>query len=193
MKLFSNLLIIFGLLWCLLAGYYFWMRNDTNALAFQNYKVEKTVAPKKQIASPQSQPQRIVIKGAGIDLPLIPSKIDNDKWETTNAGASYLTSSPIPGTEGNSIIYAHNWATLFGKLVSVKPGEQVEVLYADGSKKRFTVEYTSTVTPTTASILAPTTDKRITMYTCTGFLDSKRFVVVAVYEDIPSFASVARN
>jgi sortase (surface protein transpeptidase) len=49
----------------------------------------------------------------------------------------------------------------------------------DGVKKEFKVEYTATVDPSQTYIIDNTKDTRITLYTCTGFLDSKRFVVVA--------------
>jgi LPXTG-site transpeptidase (sortase) family protein len=115
-----------------------------------------------------------------IDLPLIPSNITEGKWETTDQGVSYLVSSPIPGEKGNSIMYAHNWASLFGNLPSILPGDLVQIQFSDGTAKEFEVKYTSTVTPDNYSILAPTDDKRITIYTCSGFLDSHRFVAVAI-------------
>src|SRR5437762_625208 len=156
MKILANLLIIFGILWCLLGGYYFWLRNNPNRLTFTNYHQTTTVIKSDK---KQSQPQRIIISDLGIDLLLVASRVTNNKWETTNNGASYLSSSPIPGNTGNSVIYGHNWVSLFGKLVNAKPGQKVEVVFADGSKKKFIIEYTSTVVPTQASILAPSKDK----------------------------------
>src|SRR5256885_1576790 len=116
MKTLSNLLIIFGILWCLLGGYYLWLRNDPNRLTFQNYKQTKVIPVKSE--KKVLTPKRIIISDLGIDLALVPSRVENNKWETTTDGASYLVSSPIPGDEGNSIIYAHNWTSLFGNLVS---------------------------------------------------------------------------
>ncbi len=188
MKKLSYLFIVFGIFCYLVSGYYIWLRNDASRLAFNNYHYTKSA-----ITTTNNPPQRIVIKDLQIDLPLVPSTIHNNKWDTTNDGASYLISSPIPGEDGNSIIYGHNWASLFGNLVSAKPGQEVLIAFADGSKKNFIIEYTSTVSPDQASILASSKDKRITLYTCTGFLDSKRFVVVAKLADNPaSFATVTR-
>lgn len=188
MKFLSYLLIIFGIFCCAIGGYGMWLHNDPNRLAFNQYTPAK-VAQAKQT----STPQRIVISDLDINLPVVPAKITQNNWETTNDGASYLSSSPMPGQKGNSVIYAHNWASLFGNLVNAKPGQKVDVVYADGSKKKFFIEYTSTVSPNEASILAPSTDKRITLYTCTGLFDSKRFVVVAILDDgKPSFAKVDR-
>ena len=184
MKALANLFILFGILWCLMGGYYIWLRYNPNNLQFKNYN---TLQPQQiKPTSKQktfSQPTRLVIKDLQINLPLIPAKIENDVWETTDKGASYLVSSPIPGQEGNSIIYGHNWVNLLGNLTRAIPGQVVEITYADGSREHFVIEYTSTVLPTEASILDTSIDKRITLYTCTGFLDSKRFVAVAILED----------
>lgn len=188
MKLLAQLLIFTGFILYALAGYFIWLRNDPSRLAFQKYSA---VAPAN--IEKKSLPTRIVIKDLHIDLPVLPAKITNNVWQTTANGVSYLTSSPLPGTKGNSIIYGHNWNSLFGNLVNSHPGEKVEIDYADGSKKTFTIAYTSVVTPDTASILAASKDKRITMYTCTGWFDSKRFVAVAVLDKSSLSSSTFRK
>ena len=196
MKTLSRLFIIFGILWCLLGGYYLLLKNNSNALAFQKPYQAKEAVKETPVDVPQvkeQKPTRIVIKDLRIDLPIIPASISDETWETTNDGASYLVSSPVPGESGNSIVYGHNWANLFGNLIHAQPGHTVEVFYEDGSKKKFVIEYTSTVLPSASDILAPSKDKRLTLYTCTGFFDSKRFVAVALYDDeAPSFADITR-
>ncbi len=178
MKLLSRLFILIGLLCYSLGIYNIWLINDPNRMSFQNY----TYAESKQLVN-DVRPAKISINNLDIALPLIPSSIIEGNWETTDKGASYLASSPVPGSTGNSVIYAHNWASLFGNLVSILPGDEVKIEYDDKSVKTFVVKYTSTVTPDTTSILAPTNDKRITLYTCIGFLDSHRFVAVALLKD----------
>jgi len=174
MKSFAWLFLIVSLVCFISGGYLMWEHNDPNRLAFKdftgNYRNVAIINP----------PVRVIIKNASIDLPIYPAKITSTLWETTTVGASYLTSSPIPGHVGNSIIYAHNWMSLFGNLVTVRPGDIVEVDYQDKSKEVFTIAYTSVVPSDASSILAASKDKRITLYTCTGFLDTKRFVAVAV-------------
>ena len=174
MKHLAHLLIIFAIICYGYGCYLIWERNNPNLLTFKNftgnYKNVKITNP----------PVRIIISDAHIDLPVFPAAIKNRVWDTTTTGASYLTSSPIPGTTGNSIIYAHNWVSLFGNLVTVKPGEKVEIDYQNKSKKIFTIQYTSVVPSDASSILAASKDKRITLYTCTGWFDTKRFVAVAI-------------
>ena len=178
MKLLSRLFIAIGIICYILGIYNIWLISDPNRLSFKSYTYAQTVSVKGK-----SFPTQISIEKLNINLPIVPANIVNDRWETTDSGASYLETSPIPGETGNSVIYAHNWASLFGSLVNVLPGDEINMTYDDGSVKTFVVKYTSVVTPDTSSILAPTGDKRITLYTCTGFLDSHRFVAVAILKD----------
>ena len=61
----------------------------------------------------------------------------------------------------------------------MKPGDRIEIAFSDGSIREFVVAYTTTVNPGQVEILKDSEDSRLTLYTCTGFLDSKRFVVTA--------------
>lgn len=178
MKLLSRLFITIGILCYILGIYNIWLINTPNRLSFNSY----SYAQEPQNRSKQV-PTRIEITSIGINLPIIRSQIVDEQWQTTDVGVSYLGSSPVPGEIGNSVIYGHNWVSLFGNLPSILPGDEVKIEYEDKSTKTFLVKYTSTVTPETTSILAPTNDKRITLYTCSGFLDSERFVAVAFLKE----------
>jgi len=103
----------------------------------------------------------------------------NDEWETTDKGVSFLDTSAIPGQLGNSIMYGHNWNSLLGNLKNVSPGQKIEIIDKNGLVTEFIVEIVQEVDPSNSDILAPTNDKRLTLYTCSGFLDSKRLVVTA--------------
>lgn len=148
---------------------------NPNRLSF-SYNSAKNVSNQPQKGN---EPVALIIPGLAIHLPIIPTEIKNKKWQTTDLGVSYLKSSAVPGEQGNSIFYGHNWNSLLGNLVHIKSGQQLTIVFADGSKKKFRVQYIGVVSPSQESILKDTTDKRVTLYTCTGFLDSKRFVVVA--------------
>lgn len=178
-KLLSTLFIITGLICFISAGYLIYDRTNPNRVSFA---YEKQIIPAKEIQS-QRQPVKLVINTVNIELPIIPASIKDGQWESTKDGVSYLTSSPIPGEKGNSILYGHNWPNLLGKLVTIKPGDTVEITYNDGSVSYFDIEYTATVTPDQTHILAESQDKRITLYTCTGFMDSKRYVVVGILRE----------
>ncbi len=162
--LLSFLSLIFGF-------YLLYLRYSPKKLAFKT--------PPAAIAETAHKPVGITINSAKIGLPVVLSKIINNNWEVTTKGVSFLETSAEPGKTGNAVFYGHNWTSLLGNLVSVKPGDKLEVLMDNGEKRNFTVEYTAVVSPNQTQIIEQTHDKRVTIYTCTGFLDSKRFVVVA--------------
>lgn len=173
MKSAARLLIFIGFFLLLLGAYLIFERYNPQRLGFNN-------APVSSITSSAGVfPKEIIIADLDIKLPVYPAQIKNNKWEATTYGVSYLVTSPVPGEIGNSIIYGHNWGNLLGRLPKIKPGQKIEIVFDNNEKRTFTVEHTSVVIPDQTSILENTLDKRITLYTCTGFLDSKRFVVTA--------------
>lgn len=127
-------------------------------------------------------PQQIVIPLLKLDLPIVGARISKGVWDTTTVGVSYLARSPVPGEYGNSILYGHNWPTLLGSLGKLKPGDKILVRYQNAPDRSFTVQFINTVNPDQTYILHPTKDRRITLYTCTGWLDSKRLVVTAILD-----------
>lgn len=175
---FSKILFILGLLCFILSGYLFWQRTTPRNLAFDLKDPLPIV-----FSNANLKPVRIQIKDLGINLHLYPAGMKNYRWESTTKGVSYLTSSPLPGEEGNSILYGHNWQNLLGNLRKAKPGQMIQIFFDNGTEKTFTIEGTATVSPSQTSVLDQTRDKRITLYTCTGFLDQKRFIAVAILSD----------
>ena len=174
-RLTSLLLALTGIVCAVVVAFLIWERNTPRRLAF-----DLTQNPTLIANSGTALPHILQIEGAGISLPIFPVELNNGRWTASTAGVSYLASSAIPGEIGNSILYGHNWPNLLGNLTQVKPGMQVTVGFIAAATQTFTVISTSTVTPDQTHILNPSTDRRLTIYTCTGFLDSKRFVVVAI-------------
>lgn len=173
-KFFSYLLLFISVFLLAFGAYLVVLRNSPRTLAFESAPQH---APKKYEAA---TPKTLIIPSINVTLPIIPAKIIKNTWETTNDGVSYWSASPIPGSRGNSVLYGHNWKSLLGSLPNIKPGNTIQVIMSDGKTVDFIVEYTAVVSPTQTDIIRPTKDTRITIYTCTGFLDSKRFVVVAM-------------
>ena len=167
-----NLCFIIGMLLLFFASFLWYERHTPRRLTFAY------TAQAKQTTHVEP-PIGISIPSLGITLPIFPAIIAGKTWPTTDKGVSYLVSSPLPGGKGNSILYGHNWPNLLGKLHEIKIGDKIMVMGKNNTVKNFSVKYIAEVDPSNASILAPSQDNRITLYTCTGFLDSKRFVVVA--------------
>jgi len=123
-------------------------------------------------------PVRLEIPENGIYLPIYQSYVNNGVWEYSEQGISYLKGSPLPGDYGNSILYGHNWPNLLGNLKKAKKGDVLKIHLSNNEIREFRVVDTYIVTPDQTHILSPTETPVVTLYTCTGFLDSKRLVVV---------------
>jgi LPXTG-site transpeptidase (sortase) family protein len=196
----GKLLVGFGIIILIFSAIFFWERYAPQRLSFNinNY-------PDNNVANSASKPIEVIISAINMDLPIIPAKLVRGNWEATTKGVSYLSSSPIPGTTGNSILYGHDWPNLLGNILKLKPGQIIKIKYLDGESKEFIINSTALVSPNEISILAPSKDARITLYTCTGLFDNKRFVVVAILQthiyitfaplryNLISFASIDRR
>jgi sortase A len=169
----SRVLIILGFLFLLSSSFLLWQQTRPIRVSFKSVSITQ--------ASPPSQirPTGIKIPRISVSLPIVSTKIINGQWQDSKTGVAHLETSPIPGQTGNSILYGHNWSNLLGRLNLLRSGDEIEIVFDDQTSKKFLVTYTQIVTPDQVSILNPTKDVRLTLYTCTGFLDSKRFVVVA--------------
>lgn len=184
-RFIANILILIGISCYVFVGYSVYDRVNPRRIAFADGKYAKVY----QTENRNLYPVQLKIAKSNILLPVIPSVIKKGKWEATTEGISYLSSTALPGEKGNSVFYGHNWPSLLGKLTDVRPGDNIEIILNDKTRKIFEVEYTVTVTPDQTHILESSNDSRITVYTCSGFLDLRRFVVVGILrEDLLSLS-----
>lgn len=123
-------------------------------------------------------PTRIVINRLKIDLPVAISVIKAGIWEISDIGASYLVGSGIPGKNGNVVIYGHNKKNLFGPILWLKSGDEIQINSSE-QEFRYLVTEVRNVTPAQVEVLLPSKEATLTLYTCNGLFDSKRFVVSA--------------
>lgn len=165
--------MLLGVFLILFSAVLIYQRYNPNKLAFS--KEPETI----NYQSGSSLPHKLIIKDLDIDVDILAVNFKDQKWVTTDNGVSYLTSSAVPGEVGNSILYGHNYRSLLGNLTQAKVGQKIEIMFEDGSKKEFIINYTTTVDPSKTALLENSSDSRVTIYTCTGFLDNQRFVVVA--------------
>ena len=93
----------------------------------------------------------------------------------------YALSSPIGS--GNAVIYGHDdiEGSVFGRLQELKAGDEVDVALAGGLPViTYHVSGRTIVAPTAVEILKPTSDVRLTLFTCwPNWVDNKRVVVTA--------------
>ncbi len=174
LNILANSLLVAGLLLILLSIVLTILRYNPGRLNFGSGIPLATVTK-----TSEKLPTHINISASDINLPIYPSTIKDTQWETTDNGVSYLNLSPVPGEKGNSILYGHNWTNILGNLTKVKPGQTVRISYNDGSNKTFIVENTAMVSPKNIAVLLPSDEPLLTIYTCAGLFDTKRFVVTA--------------
>lgn len=172
----SIILIFVGILVIFVSLFIIYRRNDPDRLSFKiNQEVTENSAE-----SEEETPSILNIRELGIAVPVIPAHLNINKWEVTSEGVSYLVDTPLPGEKGNAIFYGHNWGSILGNLTRAMPGQRVEVVFTNGRIIEFEISLVQEVTPDETSILNQTSDTRLTIYTCSGFLDQKRFVVTAI-------------
>jgi|SRR5579859_1457041 len=149
--------------------------------AYLNTTLSFEVAPVTQldISQRRSTPVRVEIPSQSIDLPIFEAKIVKGIWETSEKGATHLDTSARPGESGNTVIYGHNLLRLFGRIQRMKDGDLITVRTQDGGSYTYVVTQTQVVKPNQIDVVLPTKYEVLTLYTCTGFLDSQRFVIHA--------------
>jgi LPXTG-site transpeptidase (sortase) family protein len=172
-RFFGQIFLISSVVLFLFGGYLMWERTNPYHASLLSYPAPLRI---------HGQPDYIEIPNVHISLPIYPGNITAMRWSQTTRGVSYLSSTPLPGYTGNSVLYGHNWPNLLGPLHRVRIGDTIYITY--GSKRvSFTVRYITVVKSSDVSILTQTSDKRVTIYTCTGFLDNDRLVITALSDD----------
>lgn len=130
-------------------------------------------------ANTTKTPVSIEIIPLSVTLPVAPARVEGNNWEISETGASYLTTSAPLKNNGNTVIYAHNKSSLFGPLTEIKVGYPITLKSRDGKIYSYSVYKIDTVTPDKIEVIKSQGREELTLYTCTGFADSKRLVVKA--------------
>lgn len=163
--LFSGLLLI-----AIFTG---WRFYNARILSFKTDNI--SVSPETQSSNPVS----INVAAIGLNLSIEESRIVNGVWEISYRGASHLDKSADPGEAGNIVIYGHNKNSLFGPIRWLKEGDLIEIKSEEGTLYNYRVAKIVITTPDDIEYVLSKSEEILTLYTCTGFADSKRFIVVA--------------
>jgi len=158
----------------------FYQQNNPQNITFAN----SAKVLSSNTINETTAPTGIIIPSIHVWLPVYNASVTNGNWETTNKGVSFLSGSATVGGVGNAIFYGHDWPNLLGNLKNVLPGDTIQIISKTGEEFFYEVSTVQEVTPADVSVLAQTVDSRVTIYTCSGFLDSKRLVVVALLKKI---------
>lgn len=143
-----------------------------------SFQVSPTVITQADLRSPQ--PQKITLENLDIQVPIIEAKIIDGIWQTSETQATHLDTSMRPGENGNIVIYGHNKKDIFGHLNQVSKGQKITITNTEDEKFLYIVTDKSIVNPDQIEAVLPTDREELTVYTCTGWFDSKRLVIKAL-------------
>lgn len=128
--------------------------------------------------SAESLPKRLLIPGVNVDVEVKKASAVNGYWEVFEDTAGWGEGSGVSGQPGNQVIFAHARENLFLPLKGVSQEMKVYVLTNAGWFS-YKITEIKEVFPNEVEVIAPTEDETLTLYTCSGFNDSKRLIVVA--------------
>lgn len=131
-----------------------------------------------QTHSEDNIPKHIAIKWF-VDTDIEKHLFQEGNWTISETVASYLSNSAKPGENGNIIIYGHNKRSILGNIRALKGDEIITITTQDNNEHKYAIEKITEVDPKDTEYLKPTTEETLTLYTCAGFMDKKRFIVQA--------------
>ena len=167
-------LILLGIIF-VFGGAGLFKRTSSETFASEPVKIEGFIASEEAL---EKVPQRIILPELSIDLPVKNSGLINGYWQGFIDAAGWGEGSGLPGQPGNQVIFAHARRGLFLPLKDVEIGNKVYVLSKE-TWYQYEVKEIKQVLPSQVEVIAPTEDETLTLYTCSGFTDSKRLIVVA--------------
>lgn len=83
---------------------------------------------------------------------------------------------------GNTVLYGHDdiEGSVFARLKDLNPGNEIDITLPGAATQVFRVTGKKVIAPTEVQILAPTSDVRLTLFTCwPNLVDTQRIVVTA--------------
>lgn len=123
------------------------------------------------------EPQTLRIPSQSLNLGIAQAQIKKGVWEIAESQASHLQLSARPGEKGNVVIYGHNKPEILGKLHQLRIGETVVLINDQGQEFVYQIENKKVVSPEFIEAVMSTNYEKLTIYTCTGFLDSQRLIL----------------
>lgn len=135
------------------------------------------------VAQPDMSGNRLIIPRMLMNTPIIEGP-ESNPYGNLKKGAWHLPFSSAPDRGGNMVIAGHRFTytesrSIFYYLDKLQVGDEIGVKWHD-VMYTYKVESSSVVEPTETSVEQPTSDTRLTLYTCTPLWNPKqRLVIVA--------------
>lgn len=125
------------------------------------------------------QAVKITIPKVNLNLNIEETAINNGNWQVARNAASHLNISANPGEAGTIILYGHNTTEMFGPIRWLNKGDKIEVKTKDGKTHTYKITDIKEVNPEDTKILVSQKGETLILYTCSGFADLKRYIVIA--------------
>lgn len=126
-----------------------------------------------------ARPIRLAIPAVTMDLPIEETAIVHNAWQIADSGVSHLSISARPGENGPIIIYGHNTNERLGPIRWLTIGQKIILTTQDGKTHIYTITKTREVSPDKTSLFFSEKGETLFLYTCDGFADLQRFVIIA--------------
>ena len=168
-KIRTNLILIIGIT-LLLTGF---------GLKEHRRRVLSFRGDVSQTQSVSNLPVRIEIPKTNTNLAIEPGSIVDGVWSISENGATHLISSSSPGNNNNTVIYAHNKDDLFGPIRWLNIGDEIIVTDSDDKLFKYRIVESVVTNPEAIDYVLSKDEETLTLYTCTGFADTDRYIVVA--------------
>lgn len=165
----TKALFIYGILFLGIA--LIWNLNQTIQLSFFTPHV---IPVKKMYALPTE----LIITKVSLDLPIEETAINHGIWQIAS-NVSHLTISARPGEQGPIIMYGHNTNDRLGPIRWLSVGDLITLKTADNKIHHYKIARTLTVAPNQMDIFTNRQEESLIIYTCDGFADLQRFILIA--------------
>lgn len=130
-------------------------------------------------------PSRLRIPVMFLDSPVHEVMVNMGVWEVAPMDIGHHEGTANPGEIGNMVLAGHRDinSALFRELDRLKPGDPVFV--SNGLREyRYVVKESFVVSPNHTEVMEPTSDKRVTLITCTPIgLATHRLIVTAILDE----------
>jgi LPXTG-site transpeptidase (sortase) family protein len=138
-----------------------------------------------------TKPTPLIPPGEHLIIPSIALKTDIHEGAspyTLNMGVWHFPKGSTPDKTGNTVLIGHRFLytglTDFSHLDLVKTGDEI-ALWWNSRQYLYKVSQIKVVKPSDVSIIQPTKDTRLTMYTCTPMWTNKMRLAVIAEQEMP--------
>jgi sortase A len=157
----------------------FWFR-DKSPEAVAPYSGQLASLENSDSNKPTPQDNRLVIPSIGIDEPILEG---SNIWVINSGGTWRRPNTSTPTENNNTVIVGHRFfgsnVSTFYHLDKVETGQKMAI-YWQGEEIVYEVTEIKVVDPTAIEIESQTTEKQLTIYTCTPIWTAKnRLVIIA--------------